>query len=267
VFEHLRTNPLYQNFFYKEATLNPTNLRDLADEFETELVQRFRANPDLREQSGFRTSNGETLFYSARPLAIGSESCLACHSTPENAPASLIATYGDEHGFGWNLGEVIAAQIIYVPANDVFGSARSAFALIMAIVVGTFALAMLVIGQRLRRSVVRPVEQMGLYAAGLSDGDITEDEVEAEGIKWVAKRGDELGQSARVFLNMARERFAREQGLKKQVQELRIQIDEVKKQQQVAEIVESEYFVDLQRKVKEMKATREVKAADTEGNK
>jgi len=98
-----------------------------------------------------------------------------------------------------------------------------------------------------------------LYAQGLSDGDITAAEVESEGIKGVARRGDELGQSARVFLNMARERFAREQGLKKQVQELRIQIDEVKKHQQVKEIVESEYFQELQNKVKDMRAARDNK--------
>jgi methyl-accepting chemotaxis protein len=253
VFERFRANEQYANFFYKEATLNPTNLRDLADEFETTLVERFRSDSTLREQSGFRTSEGETLFYSARPLAISAESCLACHNTPETAPASLIATYGDEHGFGWTLGEVIAAQIIYVPASDVLNSARSAFTLTMAIVVGTFALALVVINFLVRRSVVQPVEQIGLYAAGLSDGDITQEEVEAEGIQWVAQRGDELGQSARVFLNMARERFAREQSLKQQVQQLRIQIDEAKLNKQVNEIVETDYFQDLQQKAKDIR--------------
>ncbi|MEM9092116.1 MAG: DUF3365 domain-containing protein, partial [Cyanobacteria bacterium P01_F01_bin.53] len=35
VFENLRKNSDYNEFFYKEATLNPTNLRDKSDAFET----------------------------------------------------------------------------------------------------------------------------------------------------------------------------------------------------------------------------------------
>jgi nitrate/nitrite-specific signal transduction histidine kinase len=65
----------------------------------------------------------------------------------------------------------------------------------------------------------------------------------------VCKREDELGQLARVFQRMANEVQAREQRLKQEVQALRIQIDEVKKAQQVAEITESEYFQQLQQKI------------------
>ncbi|MFM8322788.1 MAG: cyclic nucleotide-binding domain-containing protein [Chloroflexota bacterium] len=69
----------------------------------------------------------------------------------------------------------------------------------------------------------------------------------------VGKRPDELGQLARVFQRMANEVRAREQRLKQEVQELRIQIDEVKKAQQVAEITESEYFQQLQSKIQRIK--------------
>jgi DNA repair ATPase RecN len=69
----------------------------------------------------------------------------------------------------------------------------------------------------------------------------------------VCQRSDELGQLARVFQRMANEVKAREQRLKQELQELRIQIDEVKKAQQVAEITESEYFQQLQSKLKAMK--------------
>jgi uncharacterized protein len=69
----------------------------------------------------------------------------------------------------------------------------------------------------------------------------------------VCQRTDELGQLARVFQRMANEVKAREQRLKQELQELRIQIDEVKKAQQVAEITESEYFQQLQSKLRTMK--------------
>ncbi len=64
----------------------------------------------------------------------------------------------------------------------------------------------------------------------------------------VARREDSLGQLARVFQTMARQVYEREARLKQQVQELRIEIDEVKKAHQVAEITETDYFRTLSEK-------------------
>jgi uncharacterized protein len=66
----------------------------------------------------------------------------------------------------------------------------------------------------------------------------------------VAERSDELGQLARVFRRMADEVVAREQRLKQEVEQLRIEIDVVKKARDVAQIEETEFFVDLQKKAK-----------------
>ena len=68
---------------------------------------------------------------------------------------------------------------------------------------------------------------------------------ELDSLNPVAQRDDSLGQLARVFQNMARQVYAREESLRRQVQELRVEIDEVKKARQVAEITETEYFRDL----------------------
>jgi two-component system cell cycle response regulator len=69
----------------------------------------------------------------------------------------------------------------------------------------------------------------------------------------VAARTDALGQLARVFQRMAREVYAREQRLKQQVQELRIELDEAKQAQQVAEITETDYFQELQAKAQDLR--------------
>lgn len=71
-----------------------------------------------------------------------------------------------------------------------------------------------------------------------------------ESLDEVARRTDELGQLARVFQRMTRQVYAREQKLKQQVQEMRIEIDQIKKERQVAAITESDYFKELQQKVK-----------------
>jgi Protein of unknown function (DUF3365) len=100
IFERFRDRPEYHGFFYKEAAPNPSSIRDLADRFETELVEQFRRQPNLTELSGYRKTAGSTLFYIARPLAVKEVSCLKCHTTPETAPKGQIAIYGDRRGFG-----------------------------------------------------------------------------------------------------------------------------------------------------------------------
>jgi CheY-like chemotaxis protein len=69
-----------------------------------------------------------------------------------------------------------------------------------------------------------------------------------ESLDAVARREDALGQLARVFQRMAREVAERERRLRDQVQQLRIEIDEVKAARKIAEITETDYFRDLQEK-------------------
>ena len=74
------------------------------------------------------------------------------------------------------------------------------------------------------------------------------DDFDSGSLDGVAGRDDALGQLARVFQHMAREVFERERRLKEQVQQLRIEIDEARAEQKVAEITDTDYFRDLQKK-------------------
>lgn len=62
-----------------------------------------------------------------------------------------------------------------------------------------------------------------------------------------------MGKLGRVFQQMARTVYAREERLRQQLQQLRIEIDEGKKARQVAEITETDYFQQLQEKTKELR--------------
>jgi hypothetical protein len=62
VFENFRSKREYSEFFYKEATINPTNLRDKSDAFETELVEQFRSDLKTKELTGFRPFISGDLF-------------------------------------------------------------------------------------------------------------------------------------------------------------------------------------------------------------
>ncbi|MGF1932946.1 MAG: c-type heme family protein [Nostoc sp. ChiQUE02] len=210
VFEILRKTPDYRDFFYKEATLNPTNLRDKADGFETEIVERFRNKSDLKEVSGFRSIPGGNIFYIARPLPISEGSCLKCHSIPEVAPQSMITLYGTANGFGWKLNEIVGAQIISVPANSVINKANQSSLLIIIIVSTIFIATILLVNLFLNRQVVMPLKRMTRIAEEVSTGHM---EVEFEQMS-----NDEIGNLAKAFrrmqlsLEMAMKRIKRTQG-------------------------------------------------------
>ncbi|NEO28350.1 MAG: DUF3365 domain-containing protein [Kamptonema sp. SIO4C4] len=236
VFEQFREKPEFQKYLYKDATLNPTNPRDQANDFETQLVNQFREDEQLQELHGFQTQEQETLFYVARPLAVTESGCLVCHSTPEAAPENLIRKYGTEGGFGWQLNEIIAAQIIYVPARNVLQAARQNTRLAVSIFMGIFALALFILNGLLKRTVLEPLKPMAKVAQHLSEEDspalpqsAQKREDEFNKLNNIARQGDELGQLARIFQRMAKVVYSREQGLRQQLQDV---LDEVKHQDQ-----------------------------------
>lgn len=262
VFEQFRTNEEFRDFLYREATLNPTNPLNKADDFETELVNRFRADNNLDEQTGFRTLDGERLFYIARPLSVSSEACLVCHTSPEVAPPSLVASYGEEHGFGWQLNEIIAAQIIYVPADDVMASGRQLFLGVIAVFAALFAVAIILLNRLMKPTVVRPVQEMATLAQQISEDKLDDGSANTPYLSQVAARGDELGHMVQVFQQMAQQVRKREVKLKTELEQLRIEIDETRRQRDVRQIADTEYFQDLQRRASDLRQ-RFKKADDT----
>jgi len=100
----------------------------------------------------------------------------------------------------------------------------------------------------LARRVTKPVVQLTKAAASVEKGDYN-----LEKLDNVSIRSDELGQLARVLQKMAKEVGGREQELKQQVQELRIEIDGARQAEEVAEIVETDYFQQLRKKAKEFR--------------
>src|SRR5438132_12594223 len=103
----------------------------------------------------------------------------------------------------------------------------------------------------LRDQEVDYLQQVGLVTAAAAA--IKANTFQPESLNEVAQRSDELGQLALVFQEMARQVYAREQQLKRQVQQLRIEIDQARKAREVAEITESDYFQQLLGKAEELR--------------
>src|SRR5438034_3346697 len=105
--------------------------------------------------------------------------------------------------------------------------------------------------KRLRDQEIDYLQQVGRVTAAAAA--VRAGTFQPESLDEVARRSDELGQLALVFQEMARQVYAREQQLQRQVQQLRIEIDHTRKAREVADITESEYFQQLLGKADELR--------------
>ena len=157
-------------YVYKEATLNPTNPRNRAVDWEADIIGMFRNQPQLSEFTGERDTPGGRSMYLSRPIRITDQACLTCHSTPEVAPSSMLQRYGNANGFGWNLHDVVGAQIVSVPMNLPIAKAQSTFQLLMTVLAIVFVTVILLINLLLRLAVIGPIQRMSRTANEISQG-------------------------------------------------------------------------------------------------
>ena len=114
-----RIRERFPEFEYRRAASNPMNPLNQADKFENQMLRWFNENPDRKEWQGMIDRSGE--HYYARMRAIYAENeCLQCHGQPADAPADMKAIYGVDGGYGYRVGEVVAADTIYIPVGFSF---------------------------------------------------------------------------------------------------------------------------------------------------
>jgi HAMP domain-containing protein len=187
----------YPQYTYKEAALNPTNPRDHATDWETDIIQAFRNNSDIKELTGIRiTPTGESLYY-ARPIKIKNKGCLTCHSTTDAAPETMLKLYGVANGFGWKMEEVVGSQIVSVPLSLPLNKARKEFTIFMVSLVIIFALIFVVINIMLSQIVIKRVRDMAHVADEISTGNFEETEFKVSG-------KDEIADLSKSFNRMRR---------------------------------------------------------------
>jgi protein-histidine pros-kinase len=187
----------FHGYSYREAALNPTNLSDRAQDWEADIINLFRNDPDKTELTVERdTSVGPTLNM-ARPIVVRSETCLRCHSTPAAAPPVLVSSYGAVNGFGWKLNETIGAQILTVPMAIPLKLARDAYVTFLIVLVATFAIIFIILNLMLHYLVIAPVKRLSATADKVSLGE--------EGVESYVKPGKDEISSLSVSFNRMRE--------------------------------------------------------------
>jgi HAMP domain-containing protein len=176
----LRLREHHPQYMYKEATLNPTNPRDRAADWEADIIQRFRNEAALTEVVGERETPMGKSLYLARPIRISGE-CAECHGSPAAAPASMVARYGRDNGFGWQDREIVGAQVVSVSFTDATANAERAFHAFLIALAATFAAIFVALNVLLYAFLVRPVRRIAHTAERLSMGDMSAAEFPRDG--------------------------------------------------------------------------------------
>jgi len=108
--------------------------------------------------------------------------------------------------------------------------------------------------KRLRDQEVLYLQQVALIATAAAD--VEANQFQPGCLDDIAQRPDQLGLLARVFQRMGREVIARETRLRREVEELRVEVDETRKARDVAAITNSDHFQLLQERIRILKARK-----------
>jgi len=194
----------FPDFAYKEAVLNPTNLRNKATDWEVDVVNRFRQYPDQKEMVVERDTPAGRSLALAKPIRIEDEACLRCHSTVDEAPPGLLRRYGPANGFGWQLHEVIGAQLVSVPMSLPIQRADTAFITFMGSLGGVFLVIFVLLNIMLMAIVVRRVTRLAKLADEVSMGKLDAPEFVEGGKDEVSKLGQSFNRMKKSLAHAIR---------------------------------------------------------------
>ncbi len=142
------------------------------------------------------------------------------------------------------LGLFLTQQAGGAPSNQTELMGKLGFTLVLSLLF-TLANAGLV-----AQSMTRPLLRLAEAARRMEAGELNREQA----AQLQSTQGsDEISRLSHVFGRMALEVLGREEKLRKQVEQLRIEIDEAKKAHEVAAITESEYFRDLQDRARRLR--------------
>ena len=197
VIERLKQqNPEYKQYEYREPTLNPTNLNDKPADWERDIIGAFRAGAVQPPIFGERDTPLGRVVYVSKPLTAKAP-CLVCHSTPANAPVTMIQIYGPNNGFGWKVNEIIGAQMVEVPVLLPLARARHAFVTFMSSLGATLVAAGLLLNLMIWALIVRPVTRLSQLADRVSLGDFEAPDLVMSGHDEIRSLADALARMRR----------------------------------------------------------------------
>jgi HAMP domain-containing protein len=186
----------YPDYSLRFVALNPTNPTDRPEPDEASLIDRLRADRDLKDVVADLKTPAGSVIKLATPI-VATKDCLTCHGKPADAPPAMIRLYGDQQGFGWEEGSTIGAAIVSVPTTLAVAQAKRSYRTLVTIFGVVFVVVLLLLNILLFVMVTRPVKRMARIAEDVSLGKPDVPEYEHRG-------KDEIAILSRAFTRMRR---------------------------------------------------------------
>ena len=111
-------------YYFKDAAINARSPENEADLNERAFIEKLGKSNDLISESAVRTIDGKPYLVVLRRGEVMEESCLRCHSTPENAPKGLTDYYGTERSFNRKAGDMVSAVSLRIPLAEAYAGAN-----------------------------------------------------------------------------------------------------------------------------------------------
>lgn len=189
------------DYSYRTVVLNPTNPADLPDEWQRSIIERMRADAGLKTLVSEHDTAAGPILSVSKPIIITDAACLACHSVPAAAPASMIDLYGAKNGFDWKLNEVLGARIISVPMAVPLGQAWATFSAVLLWLGAVFLVVLVLMNLLLQFVIIRPVRRIAASANEVSLGNMDAPEYVVRGKDEIASLADSFNRMRRSLAN------------------------------------------------------------------
>jgi diguanylate cyclase (GGDEF)-like protein len=114
--------------------------------------------------------DGQSL-HAVKAIRIGNERCLNCHGALQDAPKAMLAKYPGPGGFGWQMNEIIGAQIVTIPKQEHaarFRALRQSFDWALLVIFGSL---FFVLNLLLERMVLRPLRLSNTALSTMAETD------------------------------------------------------------------------------------------------
>jgi PAS domain S-box-containing protein len=211
IFEKVRRE--FPACIIKFSSDNPRNPANRAGPEEWQMIELFRANPQLQDWAGRIDLDGQPYYARFKPRRMET-SCLKCHGGPEDAPPTLLERYGATAGFGRQVGDVIALDTVAIPMSATHAAMSAELKRQVPLTVAGLGALFIAVACTFRFVIVRRLRVMTRHFRRIA--------ARPEGTQIPAlavEAGDEIGFLAESFNALADRLRAAHQDLEQRVQE------------------------------------------------
>ncbi|AGF77952.1 PAS domain S-box [Desulfocapsa sulfexigens DSM 10523] len=160
-----------KDFYYKECAINARSPENEADAFERSFLQDLNTDPLLKERTLIREVDGQYYFMILKRGEVMVQSCLRCHTIPENAPKGLSDMYGPERSFGRKVDDVVSAISIKIPLSKAYANADKYSRKTLIVLALSFCFLMVVQFLIFRFFMVEPLSRIRKKAIQIIEND------------------------------------------------------------------------------------------------